>query len=420
MKSVSLFRVILISILVISLFSCKNTYYPPPDSEGSWRTLRNAEEILHKTGIDKSKLDLAFDYIRKHTKNGGLLVLKDGWLVYEEYFGKGHRMANPNLASCGKSFTSIAVGILMNDYPELFADGLDQKVYTPVYLPPEAFPLSDPRKAEIRLGELLAFSAGIRGNNPSYVNGAERMIDPPGPDGWFAMVDSIALGKKDYIDNRGRQYSAEKLWCKPGEGYSYATSSIHIASIVLRHITGMELEEYIQLKLANPMGWGEWGYGYKNATRVTHTPGGAGIALHSTDMLRFCYLLLNEGRWKGKQIVPAEYVQHCRQKSTYNPHFPYSLQFNVNTDGNIPEFPEDTFWKRGSGGHCFYIVPSLNLVVWKLGGRDSQYSPENTGIQISQEEMKAREARDNWQATVNDEEATVKTLQMVLDAFNQN
>src|SRR5690606_7992859 len=100
-------------------------------------------------------------------------------------------------ASCGKSFTSIAVGILMEERPELFPDGLDQQIFTPTYFPSEAFPLTDPAKAEIKLGQLLAFTAGIRGNNPVYVQGEEQTIDPAGPDGWYATVDSIAFGLKD-------------------------------------------------------------------------------------------------------------------------------------------------------------------------------------------------------------------------------
>lgn len=94
--------------------------------------------------MDKKGLDEAFAIAEASTRNGGLLVVRRGWLVYERYFGKGRRDATPNLASCGKSFTSIAVGMLISERPELFPDGLDQKVFTPHYLPAEAFPLTDP------------------------------------------------------------------------------------------------------------------------------------------------------------------------------------------------------------------------------------------------------------------------------------
>jgi CubicO group peptidase (beta-lactamase class C family) len=72
---------------------------------------------------------------------------------------------------------------------------------------------------------------------------------------------------------------------------------------MLRHITGTKLEKYIASHLAGPLGWGRWGFGYKYAGQVIHTPGGGGNALRSTDMLRFCYLLLHQGRWNGKQVV---------------------------------------------------------------------------------------------------------------------
>ncbi len=347
--------------------SGRKEYFPLPDSIGGWRTLTDNKKIKQVTGIDKAKLDQAFDFVRSTTNNGGLLVVRHGWLVYENYFGKGQREATPNLASCGKSFTSISIGILMSERPDLFPNGLDQKVYTTSLMPSEAFPLPDPRMADIKLGQLLTFTAGIRGNNPVYVNGKTSKIDPVGPDGWYSMVDEYSLGIKD-----GKMgsvpFTAKSLWCEPGGGYSYASASIHNASIMLRHVTGMELEDYIDSRLARPLGWGRWGFGYKNLPLVTHTPGAGGIALRSTDMLRFCYMLLHEGRWGKQQIVPKEYIQKATKISSYNPHYPYSLQFNVNSDGNIKELPRDAYWKFGSGGHCFCIVPSLDLIIWKFGG----------------------------------------------------
>ncbi len=392
------------------------TYFPPPDAEGGWRTLKDAEEIRRVAGMDKKKLDDAFKFIQGSTKNGGLLVVRRGWLVYENYFGLGHREATPNLASCGKSFTSIAVGILLSERPKLFPDGLDQKVFTPTYFPPEAFPLSDPRKKDIKLGQLLAFTAGIRGNNPSYVNGKATTIDPVGPDGWQAKVEAFALGKRDGVFGK-TPFSTATLWCNPGEGYSYASSSIHLASVMLRHVTGTELQMYLDQRLAKPLGWGRWGYGYKNHPEVTHTPGGGGIAVRATDMLRFGHLLLNEGRWNDRQLVPADYVRHCSRKSPYNNHSPYSLQFNVNTDGDIPELPRDAYWKGGSGGHALYVVPSLDLVVWKIGGRDEQYSPDNTGLPASPAPPEQVAARKTWRETVDKETALRKTLELVIKAI---
>ncbi|MGQ0636438.1 MAG: serine hydrolase domain-containing protein [Planctomycetaceae bacterium] len=393
-----------------------NAYFPPPDAEGGWRSLASPAQVRRVAGLDRDKLDRAFDFIQGSSKNGGLLVVRHGWLGYERYFGLGHREATPNLASCGKSFTSIAVGILMRERPDLFPDGLDQKIFTATYLPPEAFPLSDPRKADITLGQLLAFTAGIRGNNPCYVRGMPQSIDPVGPDGFEAGLDRVALGKEE-SRAWGPLTSAVSLWCDPGEGYSYATSSIHIASIMHRHLTGRDLQDYVAEHLAKPLGWGRWGWGYRRPPQMTHTPGGGGIALRATDMLRFGYLLLHEGRWNDRQVIPVEFVRHATRQSPYNPHYPYSLQFNVNTNRDVATLPRDAFWKTGSGGHAFYVVPSLDLAVWKLGGRDGQYLPENSGLPVHPDAARDARPRGDWQELVDAETASVKTLEMVIDAL---
>jgi len=403
----------------------EGNYFPPPDSggdtPGGWRTLSDPVEVRRVTGMDTQRLDEAFAFIQGSTKNGGLLVARHGWLVYERYFGLGHREAAPNLASCAKSFTSIAVGMLMAERPELFPEGLEQKIFTPTYFPAEAFPLSDPRKAEIKLGQLLSFTAGIRGSyggeDASWVHGRAVSIDPPGPDGWQAMVDEIALGQRDHVRRDGRVLSTRTLWCPPGEGYSYATAGIHLASIMLRHVTGVELEVYLRSRLAAPLGWGRWGYGYRSAG-LRHTPGGGGIVLRPTDMLRFAYLLLHEGRWGNRQLVPAEYVRLCRQRSPYNPHYPYSLQFDVNTWGDYPELPRDAFWKEGSGNHVFYVVPSLDLVVWKMGGRDGQYQPEDTGLPLAPEVAARAGSREGWTPAMDEATALRGTLQRVVSAID--
>jgi CubicO group peptidase (beta-lactamase class C family) len=393
-------------------------YFPAADSAGGWRALSDPSETRRVAGMSLANLDEAFQFIQGHTKNGGLLVARHGWLVYERYFGKGHREALANLASVGKSFTSVAIGMLMADRSDLFPDGLEQKVFTPTYFPAGVFPLSDPRSANITLGQLLTFAACIRGNNPGYVRGAPVLLDPPGPDGWQAMVDAIALGQED-IEQSGIRASTSTLWCEPGGGYSYATSSIHLVSMILRHVAGRELEEYLRERLALPLGWGQWGYGYRHADRLAHTPGGGGIVLRPTDVMRFGYLLLNEGTWAGEQIVPAWYVRHAARKSPYNPHYPYSLQFDVNTDGGISDLPRDAYWKHGSGGHALYVVPSLDLVVWKLGGRDGQYEPRDTGMDVHPDAARNEDRRDGWRPTVDDRTAAHETLRRVIEAIGR-
>jgi len=358
-----------------------NEYFPPPDTQGGWRMLRDPAEVLKTTGVDTAKLDQAFEYASRSSQHGGLLVVRHGYLVFEKYYGRGNREAIPTMASVGKAYTSIACGIMLHEFHDKIPDGLDQKVFTKEYLP-EAFPLDDPRKAKITLGQLLSMAAGLHGEggNPGFVNFEPSVKLQPVPRDRTLGQDMAAL--------------RTPLWTNPGGGYSYASNSPHVASIVLRHVTGMEMQQYIDRKLAKPMGWGKWGYGlHRGNITLPHTPGGGDIACRSTDVLRFGYLLLHKGKWNDQQLVPAEYVEACSKPNKYQKHAPFSLMFEVNADGHVAGAPRDAFFKSGAGGFGICVIPSLDMVIYKMAGDDPQYDPARTGIP---QDYPYDHSRDHW------------------------
>jgi CubicO group peptidase (beta-lactamase class C family) len=362
------------------LQSARADYFPPPDSKGGWRQLTDARSVRKLVGMSLDRLDQAWEFTQRCSQNGGLLVVRHGYLVYEKYYGRAHRNANPDMASTGKAYTSIACGIMLSEFREKIPDGLDQRVFTEKYLP-EAFPLDDPRKADITLGQLLCMSAGFHGegSSPGVTSGAVVPLTPvPGQD----------------IRNLDQSSIRTPLWTVPGGGYSYSSPAPHIASIVLRHVTGMELDKYIDERLAKPMGWGPWAYCLHRGDYVMpHANGAGSIAVHATDALRFGYCLLEKGKWGNKQLVPADYIAKCNQPSPYNPHTPFSLQFEHNADGHVAGAPRDAFYKSGAGGFGIFVVPSLDLVIYKMGGNDGQYDPALTGLP---QDFKVDTSRDNW------------------------
>src|SRR6267378_5568784 len=148
-------------------------YSLPPDSRGGWRTVTNAAQTREFTGMDLPRLHQAWEFTQRCTQNGGLLVVRNGWLVFEKYFGRASRNANPDMASTGKAYTGIACGIMLREFHDKIPEGLDTRVFAEKFLP-EAFPLDDVRKADITLGQLLCMSAGYwgEGQTPSgYVMG---------------------------------------------------------------------------------------------------------------------------------------------------------------------------------------------------------------------------------------------------------
>lgn len=359
----------LLSLLLLGTTLPAATYFPPPDAEGGWRTTKDAAEARALAGIDLARLEQAARAAeRSNADNGGLLVVSKGYLVLERYYGKAHRNANPDMASTGKAFTSIACGVMLQEFKSKLPDGLDTKVYTQEFLP-EAFPLRDPREADIRLGHLLCMTSGHNGEGatPSaVVRGATQALKP-------------AKGQ-DIRDIDGSSLRTP-LWAGPGEGYSYSSPAPHIASMVLRRVTGKELPAYLDEKFAQPMGWGPWGYClYRGDVTMAHANGAGSIALRATDAVRFGYCLAQGGRWRDRQLIPADYLKLCQQALPYNPHFPFSLQFEHNQAGQILGAPRDAFYKTGANGFCLYIVPSLDLVIYKLGGKDGQWNPDLTRL----------------------------------------
>ena len=169
--------------------------------------------------------------------------------------------------------------------------------------------------------------------------------------------------------------------------------------------------------MAEPMGWGRFTYAYKQNPEVTHSPGGGGIAVRPTDVARFGYLLLREGRWNDRQLVPAEYVRQCGRKSAYNPHYPYSLQFNVNTDGRFPTLPRDMYpTSRAPGVMCSGL--SLRWTWWfgDWRGAMTSHDEANTGVPLRPEILKAAESRRDWKSTMSRSAAEQQIIAKVIEA----
>ncbi len=372
--------------LLLSLLAARagaGDYFPPPDSEGGWRTLTEAAQIHELAGMDAARLEQAYEVALRGTQNGGLLVVRHGYLVFEKYFGRASRNANPDMASTGKAYTSIACGIMLKEFRDKIPQGLETKVFTETYLQ-EAFPLDDPRKADITLGQLLCMTAGYNGEGGAPVGVVRGVASPmkaaPGQNYRDLDVSSLRV----------------PLWTDPGAGYSYSSPAPHIASLVLRHVTGMELQDYINERLAKPMGWGPWGYClHRGDFTMAHANGAGSTAVHASDALRFGYCLLHQGKWGEKQLVPADYIAKCHEPSPFNPHTPFSLQFEHNADGHVIGAPRDAFYKSGAGGFGLFIVPSLDLVIYKLGGNNGQYDPSLTGLPQPAPDT----SRDTWKPT---------------------
>jgi CubicO group peptidase (beta-lactamase class C family) len=97
------------------------------------------------------------------------------------------------------------------------------------------------------------------------------------------------------------------------------------------------------------------------------------------DLARFGYLLLNEGRWGDRQIVPAEFVDEATTPATdLNAAYGYLVWLNRPgrieipiagpRDGPLwPDAPPDAFAALGFGRQTVLVIPSEGLVVTRTG-----------------------------------------------------
>jgi CubicO group peptidase (beta-lactamase class C family) len=400
------------------------TSFPAPDSKGGWNEV-GPGSMRSSAGIDPQRMDGAFNYVKTTSRHGGLLVLRHGQLVFERYFGRANRDSNPNMHSIGKMFTSTSCGIMLAEHEDRFPDGLAQRVFTNEFLP-EAFPLTDPRMADIQLGNLLTMTSGLQAINYS----ATAPLVPAMEGHTTAIVhgENVTLpswvsSDPLYDPSRNQDASAlhERMWTSPGGGYLYSRDP-HIASIVLRHVVGMELEEFVNQRLATPMGFGPWGYSlHTDRGDLPHTTGESGIALRSTDALRFGYMLLNHGRWEDRQLVPRDYVDMLSRPSPFNPHSPFSLMFEVNADGHVARAPRDAFFKSGAGGCAIYVILSMDMVIYKMTEADDpkRNGPKGTpapALDASRDNWKPHSFNQFNDGPVDGDTGVRRTLELVTSA----
>ena len=106
-------------------------------------------------------------------------------------------------------------------------------------------------------------------------------------------------------------------------------------------------------------------------------PGLLGLHASARDMARIGLLALRDGKWRERQVVPAEYVQQAfRPSQPFNPAYGLLWWLNerpgLRSDGSranqlVPNAPKDLVMASGALGRRIYVVPSRDLVVVRLG-----------------------------------------------------
>ncbi|MFN2182604.1 MAG: serine hydrolase domain-containing protein [Anaerolineae bacterium] len=212
----------------------------------------------------------------------GLLVIKNGYLVAEEYFHGQSVGQLSSRASVTKSITSALVGIALE---QGCLTSVDQKMME--FFPELVDQIQDPRKMQITIREMLQMRAGY-----PWEESSQELFD--------LMFSGF----------RSRNLVDVPLVRDPGTGFDYSNMTTHLLGIIVARACDTDLKSYAQEYLFSPLG-GEVGYwllGWED-----YYIGFAEMEITARDMAKFGQLYLDGGQFEGNQIVPANWVRDSLQ-----------------------------------------------------------------------------------------------------------
>jgi CubicO group peptidase (beta-lactamase class C family) len=275
------FRLKLLFIFTFSLFAflTDTAICEQPKNRDYWPTAGWRTSTPEKQGMDPAKLIIADEFIQNRLPDAfSLLVIKNGYLVFEKYYSWGSPEKYTVVHSVTKSVMSALIGIALD---KGYLKSLDQKLsdFFPEYITDGL----DPRTREISLRHLLTMSAGFRWND----RGAEMRF-------WYSSSNWAKFTIELPQDSN------------PGEKFTYNSSLSHLLSIILSKATKTSTLEFARQNLFEPLGiqsafWHQGPQGYYI--------GGFGLGLSARDLAKIGFLYLNNGYWNDQSIVPEYWVK---------------------------------------------------------------------------------------------------------------
>jgi CubicO group peptidase (beta-lactamase class C family) len=303
-------------------------YAPLPGDD--WQVSTPAEQGLDPMALAKLYLDAAeLDTLY------GLLVVKDGRLIAEDYFNAGAVDQKALMQSVAKSFTSALVGIALD---QGCLSSVDQTMVD--FFPDFADQIVDPRKRQITIREMLQMRAGYPAEESD-------------PDLW----EEVWSG--DYV----HLVADAPLSSDPGTEFHYSNLTTHWLGIIAARACDTDLQSLAQTHLFDPLGGeiGDWRKdldGYNWAAGELH--------VRARDAAKFGMLYLNDGAFDGTQVIPTDWVHDSLQT------------YSEDAYSNIGEFRDigygyqwwsatvgvhDVNFAWGHGGQLIVLVDDLNMVV---------------------------------------------------------
>lgn len=307
---------------------------------------------IENSGLDKALLTEMVEKIVDGTypKVHSILIIKDGKLVFEEYFYEHHKNKLHQLRSASKSFISALTGIAID---KGFIKSKDEKVLS--YFPEYTFKNNTDDKKKITLENLLTNQSGLDCDvyNPkAYGN------------------ESTMSYEKDWI-----QYSLDlPMNYSPGGIGQYCSSNPIIMGRIVEIATKMALPEFATQTLFKDLGIAKYNWNFKPDLSSSETY--CQLNLRSRDMAKFGLLYYNNGVWNGKQVISKNWVEQSLANHSNLAGLDYGyLWWTKYLDADGVRYYGKL--AQGNGGQKIYIFKELGLITIITAGHYNMQSSSN-------------------------------------------
>lgn len=253
-----------------------------------------------------------------------VMILRHGKVIAEAWWAPEDATKPHVLWSLSKSFTSTAVGLAVEEGKLSIEDRVVG--FFPDDLPAE--PTENLRKMQVK--DLLTMSTGH--------------ADEPN-----------VRQSQDWI----KSFLAHPLPHPPGTFFRYNTPATFMQSAIVQKVTGKTVVDYLQSRLFDPLGIQppRWDTNPQGISL-----GGYGLFLKTEDIAKFGQLYLQNGKWEGKQLIPATWVQQATSKQVSNGDNP-SSDWNQGYGFQFWRCRHNAFRGDGKDGQFCVVLPDQDAVV---------------------------------------------------------
>jgi CubicO group peptidase (beta-lactamase class C family) len=287
-----------------------------------------------------------------------VLIVRDGELAYEHYFGDGSAEFLNNTRSATKFITTLALGAAISDGAILSEHSLAFAFLKDL----KPFKNDTPSKEAITLQDMLSMSSALACDD------AED--DSPGNEDNMHPQRNWTRWAVDLPTLRG--FTRDPTGLGP---FRYCTTNAFLTGQIIQRATRVPVDRYTEEKILRPLGIHRWHWSY-SPSKETMT--GGGLELRSRDLAKIAWMVASDGRWQANQIVPKSWIDAAltvRRVSRPNQSYGYFIfEGEYKTAcGQIP-----VWYMAGTGGSQILVLRDLRTAVvvtrmaYKLRGTSIQ------------------------------------------------